>query len=138
MNLINNSLRIALLESDDQKTIKLFHGINSKNLNSIKNNGITSPTGYHSPEWFMLSTDFESALYHATPGEDGEDVFIIELIVPIPDNEKWFGYPYLWKGYVRNDNSSWFSLKQPIPKEFINNVHNVSNLSWLKQKKNGF
>jgi hypothetical protein len=138
MNLIIKDLRKALLESDNSKTIKLFHGINSKNLNNIKNIGITSPNGYHSPEWFMLSTDFESALYHATPEKDGEDVFVIELVVPTPNNNRWLGYPYLWKGYVRDGNSSWFSLKQPIPKKFISNVHNVSNLNWLEQKSNGF
>ena len=80
----------------------------------------------------MVSTDLESALFHAT-AEEGEKAPVVEFKVPV-DNSKWEGYPYFWPPYNRNDNSKWFALKQPLLKEFITKIHNISYDDFVKQK----
>jgi hypothetical protein len=125
------------LKEDDEfsNEITVYHGTKPKFVKDIVNNGLIDKTGY-SPKNYMLSTDFESALFHAD-SDEGENVYVIEFEVPIEDT-KWFGYPYLWKGENRNDNSTWFALKQPVPKEFIKKVHNIDYKDWIKQKNIGF
>ena len=85
----------------------------------------------------MLSTDFESALFHANAINKGDDVPVIEFQIP-KGNKHWEGYPYLWEEEKRNDKSSWFSLMKAIPKKFITKIHYVKYDNWLKQKSEGF
>jgi hypothetical protein len=114
----------------------LYHGTRVKNINNIKSNGLESKTHYGNG-WYMLATDFESALYHATPDEDGGDVAVIEFKIPISD-EKWKGYPLLWPAEVRTTKSSWYSLREPIPAKFIKKVHLVPFARYNQQKSKGF
>lgn len=122
----------------DQKTITVFHGTYTQKVESIKKNGLESPAmGYQSAGWYMVSTDFESALFHATP-IDEDDVYVFEFEVPLEKSKYWFGFPYLWPGNKRNEHSMWFSLRQPLLPSFIKNVHQVSYDKWLEQKSRGF
>ena len=120
-----------LLENNEPLTV--FHGTNKKHLDSIKNSGLKSTVGYDSSKWYMVSTDFESALFHATPENDGDEVYVFEFTIPL-ENKKWYGYPNLWPPYERNNNSSWFAIKQPIKKEYITKIHQVSHDRWTQQK----
>lgn len=44
--------------------ITVYHGTKPKWVNKIKKNGLLDITGYNQG-WYMVSTDFESALFHA-------------------------------------------------------------------------
>ena len=46
----------------------------------------------------------------------------------------WDGYPYLWKGEIRNDKSIWFALKEPLPNKFIKEIIKVDYDKWIRQK----
>lgn len=120
-----------------EDTIKVYHGTNTKFVDEIKNNGLVNSNGYYSAGWYMLSTDFESALYHATPSEDKGNAFVFEFAIPRGE-ERWDGYPYLWHGYERNDTSTWYAPMQSIPNSFIIEVHEVDYESWIKQKDKRF
>jgi hypothetical protein len=122
------------IENEDKEILTVYHGTKPKFVKEILNNGLIDKSGYNQG-WYVLSTDFESALFHAHSDEDF--VPVIEFEIPL-EHKKWFGYPYLWKGEKRNDNSTWFALKQPIPKEFITKVHKVPYEDWIKQKELGF
>lgn len=126
-----------LNESADKDYITVYHGTMNKKVPAIKSKGLESPTGYHNAEWFMVSTDFNSALFHGTPGSEGDSVPVIEFKVPVT-NVKWEGDPYFWPEHKRNDNSSWFSLKQPLSSEYIVKVHEVDYNKYLQQKQKGF
>ena len=117
----------------------VYHGTRggNKNIPSIKSNGLTN-TMHYSPKWYMLSTDFESALYHASPSEDGGDVYVIEYEVPLDNESKWMGYPFFWKSYDRSSKSQWYSLKMKLDSKYIKNIHKISNADWRKQKNEGF
>lgn len=130
--MIKKLLREALLNENE---IIIFHGTLYKFLEKIKNNGLVSKK-YYDAEWFMASTDFESALFHATPNE-GESAYVIEFKVPLT-NEKWEGYPYFWPPYVRKNGEKWFALKKPLSPELITNVHAVDYEKYLEQKNKGF
>lgn len=110
----------------------VFHGTHPKFVDSIKKNGLIDKTGYNQG-WYMISTDFESALYHSNSDEN-DNIYVIEFKIPNNESDKWDGYPYLWKGYERNDKSTWFALKKPLPKEFIQKIHKVDYKTWLNQK----
>lgn len=88
----------------------------------------------------MVSTDFESALYHAYPNESDIEkyAYVIEFQIPNKKIERWDGYPYLWKGHKRKDDSIWFALMQKIPSDFIKKVHKVDYDTWQKQKQKGY
>jgi hypothetical protein len=137
MNL-SKLLRERLLEYDNN-ILTVYHGTNSKHLNNILNNGLVDKTSnYNSASWYMVSTDLNSALFHATPQDEDDVVYVIEFNIPVTDNDRWFGFPYLWKGYVRNDKSTWFALKQPLTKNMINKVHKIGKDIWLKQKNDKY
>lgn len=124
-----------------KNTLKVFHGVKggNKKISSIKSNGLIDSTyQYGNPEWFMVSTDFESALYHASPSNDGGDVYVIEFEIPLVGGAKWEGYPFLWKAYDRAGKSKWYSLKMKIDSEFIKRIHRESNDDWVKQKGLGY
>jgi len=125
-----------LLEIEKTSYLKLYHGTRLKNVNNIKSNGLESKTHYGNG-WYMLASDFESALYHATPDDDGGDVAVIEFKIPTT-NVKWEGYPLLWPAEVRNSKSSWYSLREPIPAKFIKKVHFISFDKYKEQKSKGF
>lgn len=117
------------------KNLTLYHGTILKKISSIEANGLVSNLGY-GVGWYMLSSDFASALFHAN-AQEGEDVPVIEFSIP-KGNDHWEGYPYLWKEEKRDDNSSWYALMKPIPKEFIKKIHYVKYADWIKQKGEGF
>ena len=117
--------------------VTLYHGTLPKHVQNIKSNGLESPKGYHDAQWYMLSTDFDSALFHAVPKDDSS-VFVAEFKIPFEENDRWEGYPYLWPANKRDDKSRWYALKQPIPKEFLVDIHEVSNEDYAKQKLKGF
>lgn len=118
--------------------LKLYHGTNSKSVEDIKTNGLIDKTGnYSNPTWYMLSTDFESALFHSNISNDTY-AYVVEFEIPLDNDAFWYGYPYLWKAYERSNNSSWFALKQRIPKEFIKTIHEVDYQTWFEQKNSGY
>lgn len=130
---IRSEVKKILKESlgDDVKTV--YHGTSQENVESIISGGLKAGSkGYDDVNWFVVATDFKSALYHAK-SKDGGDVFVVEFEVPI-NNSKWEGFPYFWPPYTRNASSSWYALKRPIESEFIKKVHTVSYDEFLLQK----
>lgn len=125
-----------LLFEQDSKYLILYHGTRPKNITKIKSNGLTNSMHYENG-WYMLASDIESAIYHATPDEDGGDVAVFEFKIPI-GNRKWEGYPYLWPAEVRTSTSSWFALREPIPAKFIKKVHKIPHEKYITQKQKGF
>lgn len=125
------------IQENEIKNDKLtvYHGTKPKFVNDIRQNGLVNSNGYNQG-WYMVSTDFESALYHAY--SDNGFVYVFEFEIPISDNDRWLGYPYLWKGSERDGNSTWFTLMQKLPKKFIKRVHKISYEDWLNQKYKGF
>lgn len=122
----------------EEKLLKLFHGTTKKNLPKIKRKGIVSSVGYDNASWYMLATDFESALFHSNADKNNPAV-VIEIDIPIEDvKRRWFGYPYLWPPFERDNGEKWFALKQPIDKKYITKIHVVSYEDFLKQKNKGF
>jgi RNA:NAD 2'-phosphotransferase (TPT1/KptA family) len=130
----NNKLNEELIYND---VITVYHGTKPKSLNSIKRDGLIDKSGYNQG-WYMVSTDFESALFHAHPDETDNNVYVIEFEIPNNKNDRWRGYPYLWKGQKMKDNSVWFALMQKIPNEFIKKIHKINYDDWIKQKEQGF
>ena len=126
-----------LYEQKDYLT--LYHGTIGKFVNDIKRNGLISRMGYDSPNWFMLSSDMESALFHTTPEENNKYVYVVEFKIPIiNEKRRWIGYPYLWPPEERNDKSKWYSLRKEIPSKFINKIHKFTKDEWVDQKNKGF
>ena len=132
--MIKGLLREALLNENGSK-ITVFHGTLQKFLEKMKYTGLISKH-YDDAQWFTVSTDFESALFHATPNE-GESAYVVEFKVPLT-NQKWEGYPYFWPPYVRSNGEKWFALKQPLNPNFIADVHEVDYEQYLEQKNKGF
>lgn len=126
-----------LIKESKNNIIKVFHGTKPKFVNNIKNNGLIDKLGYNQG-WYMVSTDFESALFHAHPDENDNNVYVIEFEIPNNENDRWDGYPYLWKGQKMKDNSTWFALMKQIPKEFIKKIHKIDYNKWINQKNVGF
>ena len=123
---------IRILESDSK--LKLYHGTSFKKLKDIENKGLLSPTGYDSSNWYMLATDFESALFHSNPDKD-EKAIVVEFEVPLKtDKQRWKGYPFLWPGYERSSKSTWYALKQPLPRSFLKKIHKVPYNDYLDVK----
>ena len=118
-------------------TITVYHGTHNKKESSISSGGLkaSESMGYDNAGWYVVATDFESALFHATPEEESEAI-VFEFEVPVT-NEKWEGYPYFWPPHDRDGNSKWFALKEPIPSDMIKKVHKVSQEDYLDQKNKG-
>lgn len=126
------------IRNGKSETKTVYHGTSLKNVDKIKKHGLQAGSmGYDSAGWYMVSTDFESALFHGVAVKDNDDVPVIEFEVPT-DNVKWEGYPYFWPPFERNKSSKWFALKQPIPIKFIKKIHYVSYADFLKQKNEKF
>ena len=128
-------------EQEVENYITVYHGTIPKFVDNIKNNGLEDRSGTpYQQGWYMVSTDFESALFHAIPSNDNnkEFVYVFEFKIPIIENDRWEGYPYLWTGMIRNDKSTWFALMRKIPKKFINKIHKISYADWINQKQKGF
>ena len=137
-NLDNDSVIYSnALEESEGDYLRVYHGTMNKKLPSIKSRGLESSMGYHNPEWYMVSTDFGSALFHANANEEDETVPVIEYKIPLKDG-KWYGDPYFWPAYERSELSKWFSLKDVIPSEYIEKVHEVPYEDYVRQKKRGF
>lgn len=134
---IFNAIRKYLNENTSKNNLIVFHGTQPKFLNLIKQNGLIDKTGY-SQGWYMVSTDFESALFHALPDENKDYVYVFEFEIPNNKNDRWDGYPYLWKGQKMKDNSMWFALMKQIPKKHIKKIHKIKYSNWIKQKERGF
>ena len=124
-------------EVKEIRVLKVYHGTKSKFVKSIKENGLKDKTGY-SQGWYMVSTDFASAIFHTHPDDKKDFVYVIEFDVPITENDRWVGYPYLWEGNKINDNSTWFALMKELPSSFIKKIHKVSYKDWVSQKQKGF
>lgn len=122
-------------ENTKAETITLYHGTNYKHINDIQQNGLTNTVGYD-VNWFMFSTDFESALYHATP-IDKENAYVFEFKIPY-NGKHWRGRPYLWEEHKRTETSSWFAPMKQIPSEFITNLHEVTYDEWIERKHKKF
>jgi len=121
---------------NEKDTITVYHGTQPKFVDGIKRDGLVDNSGYNQG-WYMVSTDFYSALFHAY-SEKNENVYVVEFEIPVTDNSRWLGYPYLWKGEVRDEESTWFALMQKIPKEFVRKIHEIPYGEWLSQKQAGF
>lgn len=118
-------------------TLTVYHGTNNKFVNDIKYNGLIDKQNHYSQGWYIVSTDIESALFHATP-QDNEDATVFEFEIPITDNHYWVGYPYLWKGEKLNNKSTWYALKQPLPPNLIKNIHTIPHQDWLQRKQDKY
>ena len=117
-------------------TITVYHGTNYKHVASIRRGGLKNNNGY-TAGWYMVSTDLTSALYHTTPAEE-DFAYIFEFEIPCVENDRWKGYPYLWLGQKRNDNSTWFGIMRPIPSKFIKKIHKIPYAEWREVKGSGF
>lgn len=124
-------------EHTDINFLTVYHGTKPKFVDSIKNNGLIDKTGYNQG-WYMVSTDFNSALFHANPDENKKYVYVFEFKIPIEKTKYWLGYPYLWKGEKMNDNSTWFALMKKIPETFISDIKKIDYNVWIKIKNTGF
>lgn len=139
----NNNLNENKIPNNNNNNITVYHGTKPKFINDIKKNGLIDKNSNYSQGWYMVSTDFESALFHSHPDEsdNNDSVYVVEFEIPNNiniNNGRWVGYPYLWKGQKMKDNSTWFALMQQIPKEFIKNIHKIDYQTWIKQKERGF
>ena len=111
-----------LLESTRPESLTVFHG-SGRHADSIRQNGLVAGSmGYHSPGWYVVATDFESALFHATKHDDVATVF--EFEVPVT-NRRWEGDPYFWPPADMEGGHKWFALQRPLPAKFIKQVHQV-------------
>jgi len=120
-------------------TIRVFHGTLPKFVDGIKKNGLEDRSGApYQQGWYMVATDFESALFHANPDENKDFVYVFEFNIPINEKYRWVGYPYLWKGEKLNDNSTWFALMKKIPSKLILKSHKISYGEWVDRKNKGF
>ena len=137
--LIKQKLLEALMVKDEntpQKFLTVYHGTQPKFVELIKKNGLENNTGYDQG-WYMVATDFQSALFHATPSDENDYAYVFEFKIPLEKNKYWDGYPYLWKGRKRSDESTWFALMQKLPKEFITDLKKITFDDWRKAKLNG-
>ena len=142
MDNIRKIVREILSEGRGGKpgVITVYHGTHEHKEEDIQRDGLKSPMGYDTSQWYMVATDLNSAVFHATP-EDGGDAIVFEFELPVT-NEKWEGYPYFWPPYDREgldeSGSKWFALKQPLPSKFIKKVHRISNDDYQKAKVTPF
>lgn len=141
MSYIATTFLDYLNENDefDKEYLTVYHGTIPKFVNSIKKYGLEDKTSTpYQQGWYTVSTDFESALFHAHSDENNEFVYVFEFKIPIVENTRWIGYPYLWKGEKMRENSMWFALMKKLPKKFITKVHKISYDEWLDRKSKGF
>ena len=122
------------------KKIKLYHGANHTKIENIKSEGLKGEL--NDPNWFTLSDNFGSALYHASQDEDGfAYVFEIELELEDYTNDGffWNGYPQLWNGHKNEkDGYTWYALMDSIDKSYLRKIHKVTPESFSKQQQNKY
>lgn len=130
-------IREIIAETFKGQTITVFHGTSQKKAKGIETSGLNGGSmGYSNAGWYMVSTDFASALFHAT-AEEGEDAIVFEFKVPV-DNNRWEGNPYFWPPYNRTEDSKWFALRKPLESSLIKDIHHVSYDDFLLQKNKRF
>jgi hypothetical protein len=135
---ISVKLRRCLVENHE-KYLTVFHGTIPKFVGDIKLNGLEDNTSTpYQQGWYMVSTDFNSALFHANPDDNKDFVYVFEFKIPIIKNTRWFGYPWLWKGMERTKDSTWFTLMKKLPNNLIHKIHKVSYDEWINIKNIGF
>lgn len=122
--------------NNGEQYLTVYHGTQPKFIDSIKQDGLRDKDYRHGSH--MLSSNFNTAVYYSKPDREGGDTIVIEFSIPYDKTNRWIGYPYLWMGHVMSDNSVWYSLKKPLPPEFITKVHTVPYVDWMKQKNTGF
>ena len=118
------------------KKITVYHGTMEKHIDSIKEKGLEGEERLGA-NWFMVATDFASALYHASPDENKEAI-VFEFEVEIEPHPIFKGHPYLWEPSVRHEESSWYGIKETIPTSSIKKIHRVPYEEYLLQKEMGF
>lgn len=128
----DNSQIITINKHFNNTKIKLYHGTSFKNLENILKNGFEANEALGA-NWYVFSSDFSSALFHASTNEN-EEAIVIEFDIPIFNNDFSTHAPYLWNPYHRNENSCWFAAQTNIPPEFINKVHKVPYEIYKTQK----
>jgi len=119
----------------EEKFIKVFHGTSIENLESIEIEGLKNERGYGDSQWYMVSTDFQSAIFHAKIDE-GSEAVVIEFKVSVT-NKHWDGNPQFWPPYERSETSKWYALKEPISKDNIEAIHKVPYEEFIKYKNKG-
>lgn len=128
-----------LINEDFGRFITVYHGTKPKFVNDIKKNGLEDRTGTpYQQGWYMVSTDFESALFHARPDDNRGFVPVFEFKIPNEQAEFWDGYPYLWPGERMRKGNMWFALMEKLPPRFITKVHYMDYESWREQQDKKF
>ena len=136
MKEIRRYIRKILSESSvEENFIKVFHGTSIKNLESIKRDGLVNERGYGDAQWYMVSTDFQSAIFHSRVNE-GDEALVVEFKVPVT-NKHWDGNPQFWPPHEREDDSKWYALKEPISKDNIENIYKIPYEEFVKYKNKG-
>ena len=133
----NPEFHTDINEDNNTKYLTVYHGTQPKFVAGIQADGLKDKTGYNQG-WYMVSTDFDSALFHSNPDDNKDYVYVFEFKIPYIKSDRWTGYPYLWKGEKLNDNSMWFALMQQLPANFIVKLHKVPFEKWFEQKQKGF
>jgi hypothetical protein len=118
--------------SPKPEMVTVYHGTTEKNVADIKKKGLIDRQGVYSPTWYMVATDFKSALFHSNATED-DGAVVIEFAVPIT-SELWDGHPWFWPPNVRDRGSKWYAPTKAIPKKFIKKIHKVSFEDFVKNK----
>jgi hypothetical protein len=119
------------------KTLKIYHGTSQKHIDNIKENGLSGDERLGN-QWYMVATDFESALFHASVESKNDNAIVVEFEVPIEDHKIFSAYPHLHEPHVRNKDSSWHGIDKEIPPNLIKKIHQVSYDDYMKQKSAGF
>ncbi len=117
--------------------ITVYHGTTKNHLDNIKEKGLFDINNCGAG-WYMVSSDFASALFHASPEKDDKAV-VVEFELEIKETHRglFTHTPYLWNPEVRNDNSAWFGIYKPIPPICIKKVHEIDYDIYIKQKSLG-
>lgn len=132
-----NVLIEELDEIKSEKMLRVYHGTSLKNLESILEKGLISES--RGANWYMVSDDIESALFHCSPNKD-EDAIVLEFEIPIKPSFKgiFTHTPYLWNPQPMGNDNNWYGLYENIPSEFIKKVHRISHDVYMNQKSLGF
>lgn len=114
----------------------LFHGTQKKNIAKIMKDGFDeSKLGN---QWYQMSTDFESALFHSSSMEKKpKSVYVMEFSFETND-EFWPGYPNLYPFEEINETSKWVAVNERIPANSVSAVYEVPYDLFMKQKSRGF
>jgi hypothetical protein len=117
------------------KKITIYHGTNEHHIKNIEKNGLEGDEKLGA-NWFMVATDFSSALYHSSP-DFNKEAIVFEFEIELEEHPFFKGHPFLWEPNVRNEESTWYGIKQTIPVDSIKKIHKISYEDYKKQKTNG-